>query len=35
MEDKKMEEEFIQKDLEIEEMRNNEETTSDSEFYDY
>lgn len=35
MEDKKMEEEFIQKDLEIEEMRNNEDTTSDSEFDDY
>ena len=30
-----MEEEFHQKDLEIEEMRNNEETSSDSEFEDY
>lgn len=35
MEDKEMEAEFHQKDLEIEEMRNNEETTSDSEFDDY
>lgn len=35
MEDKKIEEEFHQKDLEIEEMRNNEDTTSDSEFDDY
>jgi len=35
MEDKKMEEEFYQKDLEIEEMINNEETSSNSECEDY
>jgi hypothetical protein len=35
MEDREMEEEFIQKDLEIEEMRNNEDNLSDSEYNYY